>query len=197
MAGHGIRAALVAIGVLCPVLGWAQAGGEGKPPVLTLEGTRIRQMVACDGRDVSVRGEHMEVLLTGPCGVVRVAGARNVVALGGARTLRVAGQRNAAVATGDIGALSIDGRSNAVMAPVRAPDGGVALVELRGIASAARVVLHGPGRIEMRGNSHRVDWSADEGVPEPAVERAGRAHILRHVLPGAAMPAGPRSSAVP
>jgi hypothetical protein len=58
-------------------------------------------------------------------------------------------------------------------------------------------VLRGPARIVLKGNSHRVDWSVEKGVAAPEVERGGRAHILREVPAGAAMPAGPRSSARP
>ncbi len=199
MARQGIRAGLVAVGVLMgvPCLTGSGLAQEARGAMLSVEGTRIRQMVACDGRDVSIRGEYVQVLLTGPCGTVRVAGARNVVALAGARALRVAGQHNVAVATGDVGGVVMEGRSNAVMAPVRAAEGGVALMEVQGIASAVRVSLRGPGRIVLRGNSHRVDWSAAEGAPEPVLERSGPAHIVRQVAPGAAMPAGPRSSVRP
>jgi len=69
-------------------LGIAQAGS------LRIDGNEAERTFACEGRDVTVEGNGLEITLTGDCGVVKAVGNKNDLTIDGVARVEVVGNKN-------------------------------------------------------------------------------------------------------
>ncbi len=69
-------------------LGIAHAGG------LRIDGNEAERTFACEGRDITVEGNGLEITLTGDCGLVKAIGNKNDLTIDGVARIEVVGNKN-------------------------------------------------------------------------------------------------------
>ena len=74
-------------------LGIAHAGS------LRIDGNEAERTFACEGRDVTVEGNGLEITLTGDCGLVKTVGNKNELTIDGVARVEVVGNKNVVIWT--------------------------------------------------------------------------------------------------
>ena len=168
-------AAALALVLSAPAL--AQAPASPPAGAIMVQGRDQQREFHCEGQDVTVSGEGHRVTLSGPCGVVLVAGSGHAVALVDAARLEVTGRESTVTASGGISAIVILGRQHQVVAAIPVATRPAA-IEMQGEGSVLRVALNGPARVELGGAGNRILWTKPQGVPDPVGDVSGRDNRL-------------------
>ncbi|MBN3262757.1 DUF3060 domain-containing protein [Pectobacterium brasiliense] len=140
---------------------------------IELEGIGLTRDIPCNGNDVNVSGNGNNIVLTGKCATISVAGSEHNITFDTATSLIVTGAEIAATgqSTGD---LTVAAYKNTIRTHIFSDDN-PAKVNVTGTEHHLDLDFKGPAVVSFNGISNRLSW----GGTEPKLSSSGANNVIK------------------
>ncbi|KGA25909.1 DUF3060 domain-containing protein [Pectobacterium brasiliense] len=140
---------------------------------IELEGIGLTRDIPCNGNDVNISGNGNNIVLTGKCATISVAGSEHNITFDTATSLTVTGAEIAATgqSTGD---LTVAAYKNTIRTHIFAEDK-PAKVNVTGTEHHLDLDFKGPAVVSFNGISNRLSW----GGTEPKLSSSGANNVIK------------------
>ncbi|MCY9847943.1 MULTISPECIES: DUF3060 domain-containing protein [Pectobacterium] len=140
---------------------------------IELEGIGLTRDIPCNGNDVNISGNGNNIVLTGKCADISVAGSEHNITFDTATSLTVTGSEIAATgqSTGD---LTVAAYKNTIRTHILSEDK-PAKVNVTGTEHHLDLDFKGPAIVSFNGISNRLSW----GGTEPKLSSSGANNVIK------------------
>ncbi|KHT07107.1 DUF3060 domain-containing protein [Pectobacterium brasiliense] len=140
---------------------------------IDLEGIGLTRDIPCNGNDVNISGNGNNIVLTGKCATISVAGSEHNITFDTATSLIVTGAEIAATgqSTGD---LTVAAYKNTIRTNIFSEDK-PAKVNVTGTEHHLDLDFKGPAVVSFNGISNRLSW----GGTEPKLSSSGANNVIK------------------
>ncbi|MFJ5509129.1 DUF3060 domain-containing protein [Pectobacterium jejuense] len=140
---------------------------------IELEGIGLTRDTPCNGNDVNISGNGNNIVLTGKCADISVAGSEHNITFDTATSLTVTGSEIAATgqSTGD---LTVAAYKNTIRTHILSEDK-PAKVNVTGTEHHLDLDFKGPAVVSFNGISNRLSW----GGTEPKLSSSGANNVIK------------------
>ncbi|GKV75026.1 hypothetical protein PEC106568_02000 [Pectobacterium carotovorum subsp. carotovorum] len=140
---------------------------------IELEGIGLTRDIPCNGNDVNISGNGNNIVLTGKCATISVAGSEHNITFDTATSLIVTGAEIAATgqSTGD---LTVAAYKNTIRTNIFSEDK-PAKVNVTGTEHHLDLDFKGPAVVSFNGISNRLSW----GGTEPKLSSSGANNVIK------------------
>ncbi|MDY4348821.1 DUF3060 domain-containing protein [Pectobacterium brasiliense] len=140
---------------------------------IELEGIGLTRDIPCNGNDVNISGNGNNIVLTGKCATISVAGSEHNITFDTATSLIVTGAEIAATgqSTGD---LTVAAYKNTIRTHIFSDDK-PAKVNVTGTEHHLDLDFKGPAVVSFNGISNRLSW----GGTEPKLSSSGANNVIK------------------
>ncbi|MBN3124643.1 DUF3060 domain-containing protein [Pectobacterium brasiliense] len=140
---------------------------------IELEGIGLTRDIPCNGNDVNISGNGNNIVLTGKCATISVAGSEHNITFDTATSLIVTGAEIAATgqSTGD---LTVAAYKNTIRTHIFSEDK-PAKVNVTGTEHHLDLDFKGPAVVSFNGISNRLSW----GGTEPKLSSSGANNVIK------------------
>lgn len=140
---------------------------------IELEGIGLTRDIPCNGNDVNISGNGNNIVLTGKCATISVAGSEHNITFDTATSLIVTGAEIAATgqSTGD---LTVAAYKNTIRTNIFSEDK-PAKVNVTGTEHHLDLDFKGPTVVSFNGISNRLSW----GGTEPKLSSSGANNVIK------------------